>query len=165
MLAAKISAKGTTIMHPDTLRRWIREAGKRAKCRPAKAGRRKTQEEIRELILKLARENNWGYIRILGEICKLGIKAVSRNTVKAILKGTRLDPGPKRGAGTWDEFLKIHATTLWQCDFYANKVLNVKGFRNLYLLVFLHVESRRSSSLRRPSIPTKPGCRSRPRRS
>ena len=102
MLAAKISAKGTTIMHPDTLRRWIREAGKRAKCRPAKAGRRKTQEEIRELILKLARENNWGYIRILGEICKLGIKAVSRNTVKAILKGTRARPrgrsaGPARG--------------------------------------------------------------------
>ena len=76
----------TTIVHPDTKRRWIREAGKRAKRKPAKVGRRKTQEEIRERIVKLARENDWGYTRILGELRKLGIKAVSRNTVKAILK-------------------------------------------------------------------------------
>ena len=26
-------------------------------------------------------------------------------------------PGPQRGVGTWDEFLKLHAATLWQCDF------------------------------------------------
>ena len=31
-----------TIVHPDTLRRWIREAGKRAKRKPAKVGRPKT---------------------------------------------------------------------------------------------------------------------------
>jgi putative transposase len=64
--------------------------------------------------------------------------------VKAILKENGLDPGPKRGAGTWDELLKIHAATLWQCDFYAKKVLTVKGFRDLYLLVFLHVETWRA---------------------
>lgn len=133
-----------TIVHPDTLRRWIREADKRSRSKPAKVGRRKTQKEIVELILKLARENDWGYTRILGELRKLGIKAISRNTVKAILKENGLDPGPKRGAGTWDEFLKIHAASLWQCDFYAKKVLTVKGFRDLYLLVFLHVETRRA---------------------
>jgi putative transposase len=132
-----------TIVHPDTLRRWIREAGKPGKKTPAKKGRPRTKEEIRELILKLARENDWGYTRILGELRKLGVKAVSRNTVKNILKENGLEPGPKRGAGTWDEFLKIHAASLWQCDFYAKKVLTIKGFRDLYLLVFLHVESRR----------------------
>jgi len=132
-----------TIVHPDTLRRWIREAGKRAKNKPAKVGRPRTQEEIRELIIKLARENDWGYTRILGELKKLGIKPPSRNTVKNILKENGLEPGPKRGAGTWDEFLKIHAATLWQCDFYAKKVLTPKGFRDLFLLVFLHVETRR----------------------
>ncbi len=95
------------------------------------------------MILKLARENDWGYTRILGELRKLGIKAVSRNTVKNILKENGLDPGPQRGAGTWDEFLKIHAATLWQCDFYAKKVLTLKGLRDLYLLIFLHVETRR----------------------
>jgi putative transposase len=60
-------AELATIVHPDTLRRWIREAGKRAQRKPAKVGRRKTQQEIRELILRLARENDWGYTRILGE--------------------------------------------------------------------------------------------------
>ena len=73
----------------------------------------------------------------------LGIQSVSRNTVKNILKANGLDPGPKRGARTWDEFLKIHAATLWQCDFFSKKVLTIKGFRDLFLLVFLHVESRR----------------------
>ena len=68
---------------------------------------------------------------------------MSRNTVKNILKENGLDPGPKRGAGTWDEFLKIHAATLWQCDFYSKKVLTLKGLRDLYLLIFLHVETRR----------------------
>ena len=51
----------------------------------------------------MARENDWGYTRILGELKKLGIKPPSRNTVKNILKENGLEPGPKRGAGTWDE--------------------------------------------------------------
>jgi putative transposase len=132
-----------TIVHPDTLRRWIRDASKTTKRKPPKRGRPKTKEEIRELIVMLGRENGWGYTRILGELNKLGVKSVSRNTVKAILKENGLEPGPKRGEGTWDEFLKIHAKTLWQCDFYAKKVLTIKGWRDLYLLVFLHVDSRR----------------------
>ena len=132
-----------TIVHPTTLRRWIREASKASKRKPAKKGRPRTKEEIRELIIKMARENEWGYTRIMGELKKLGIKPPSRNTVKNILKENGLEPGPKRGEGTWDEFLKIHAATLWQCDFYSKKVLTVKGFRDLFLLVFLHVESRR----------------------
>ncbi|CAL1125513.1 unnamed protein product [Cladocopium goreaui] len=132
-----------TIVHPDTLRRWIREAGKPGKKTPVKKGRPRTKSDVRELIIRFARENDWGYTRIMGELKKLGIKPPSRNTVKNILKENGLEPGPKRGAGTWDEFLKIHATTLWQCDFYAKKVLTIKGFRDLFLLVFLHVESRR----------------------
>jgi len=132
-----------TIVHPDTLRRWIREANKAGKTKPAKKGRPRTKEEIRELIIKLARENDWGYTRIMGEMKKLGIKPPSRNTVKNILKENGLEPGPKRGAGTWDEFLKIHAATLWQCDFFSKKVLTIKGFRDLFLMVFLHVETRR----------------------
>jgi len=90
-----------TIVHPDTLRRWIRETNKsRKKKEPVKKGRPRTKEEIRKLIVKLARENDWGYTRILGELRKLGIKSVSRNTVKNILKENGLEPGPKRGAGT-----------------------------------------------------------------
>jgi len=133
-----------TIVHPDTLRRWIRDSRKQRKLKPVKVGRKPTALEIRKLIIKLARETGWGYTRILGELKKLGIRSVSRNTVKRILKANGLDPGPKRGIGTWDEFLKIHAATLWQCDFMTVKSLTAKGFRDLFVLVFLHVETRRA---------------------
>lgn len=132
-----------SICHPDTLRRWIRERGKAVNKKPITRGRPKTAQEIRELVVKLARENDWGYTRILGELRKLGIQSISRNTVKNILKEHGLDPGLKRGEGTWDEFLKIHAKTLWQCDFLSKKVLTMKGFRDIYILVFLHVATRR----------------------
>lgn len=122
--------------------RWIREErGGRKKSK--KIGRPRTAEEIQKLILMMASENGWGYTRIMGELKKLGIKPPSRNTVKNILKAHGFDPGPNRGAGTWSEFLKRHADSLWQCDFYAKKVLTMTGFRDLYLLVFLHVGSRR----------------------
>jgi len=48
-----------TIVHPGTLRRWIREARKR-RAMSAPRGRRRTAEDIRRLILKLAQENGWG---------------------------------------------------------------------------------------------------------
>lgn len=132
-----------TIVHPGTLRRWIREDGKTAKRPRGKVGRRRTGEQIRKLILKLAKANNWGYTRILGELRKLNIRAVSRNTVKNILKENGYDPGPQRGHGTWDEFIKIHAATLWQCDFVSKRIVTPKGLRDAFLLVFLHVETRR----------------------
>ena len=132
-----------SIVHPDTLRRWIREDRKGRRAKSAKVGRRRTHDSIRKLIVKMARETGWGYTRILGELRKLGIKSISRNTVKNILKANGLDPGPQRGVGTWDEFLKLHAATLWQCDFLSVRTLTTKGIRDLYLLVFLHVESRR----------------------
>ncbi len=131
-----------TIVHPNTVRRWMRETRKGCVNSVVK-GRRRTPEDIRQLVLKLARENGWGYTRILGELKKLRIHSVSRNTVKNILRAHGLDPGPTRGAGTWDEFLKLHAATLWQCDFFSKKVLTPKGFRDLFVLVFLHVGSRR----------------------
>ena len=85
----------------------------------------------------------WGYTRILGEIPKLGIQSVTRNTVKAILKRNGFDTGPKRGPGTWDEFLKQHAKTMWQCDFFSKKIVSLTGLRDIFVLVFLHVETRR----------------------
>ena len=94
--------KLVTTVHPETLRRRIRESKKRAKKAPAKRGRRRTADDIRKLVIKLAKENEWGYTRILGELRKLHITSVSRNTVKKILKENGLDPGPQRGKGTWD---------------------------------------------------------------
>ena len=57
------------------------------------------RRRVRAIILKLARENSWGYTRILGELKKLGITTVSRTTVKNILIEHGLEPGPQRGVG------------------------------------------------------------------
>jgi putative transposase len=132
-----------SIVHPSTFLRWLREEKKSSqKTESKKRGRRRTAEEIRKLVVKLVKENEWGYTRILGELKKLGIKAISRNTVKNILKEHGLDPGPKRGEGTWDEFLKRHASTLWACDFFSKKVWTPKGLVDVFVLFFLNVGKR-----------------------
>jgi len=145
-LGSKVIHELVTIVSPKTFLRWIREAAQAtaAKAIPTKRkpGRPRTPDEIRELVLKLARENLWGYTRILGELRKLGIRKISRQTVKNILKVAGVDPGPKRGEGSWDEFLKIHADTLWQCDFLSVKTLTKSGFVDLYLLAFIHLGTR-----------------------
>ncbi len=62
-----------TIVHPTTIRRWIREAAaKKSTRRNGKVGRPRTAEEIEKLILKMAKDTGWGYCRILGELKKLG---------------------------------------------------------------------------------------------
>lgn len=136
-----------SIVSYQSFRRWVREteaAHTAKKVTPKrKPGRPRTPDSIRELVVKLARENSWGYTRILGELRKLGIKSISRQTVKVILKEHGIDPGPRRGEGTWDEFLKIHADTLWQCDFVSKPMWTMKGLVDLYFVVFLHLGTRR----------------------
>jgi putative transposase len=74
----KVLGELVTLVHPDTLRRWIREAGKRAKRRPAKVNRPRTQEETRELTIMLVRNNDgWGYTRIMGKMKKLVIELLA----------------------------------------------------------------------------------------
>jgi putative transposase len=127
---------------PDTFLRWIREASKQ-RDQPAKRGRRRTPLQIPRLILKLARENGGGYCRILGELKKLRIYSVSATTIRNLLKEHGLNPGPQRGEATWDEFIKRHAASLWQMDFFSRKVLTLQGLREVYVLVFLNVHTRR----------------------
>jgi putative transposase len=140
-LGGKMLRQLTTIVAPNTLLGWIRAEKKDGKKQPAKRGRR-TPDQIRRLILKLAKENQWGYTRILGELKKLGIRSISRNTVNRILKDAGFDPGPKRGEGAWDEFLKEHAASLWQCDFVSKRILTLKGIREVFVLAFLNVKTR-----------------------
>jgi putative transposase len=134
-----------TIVQPATFVRWLAAEQKPAELKksPRKPGRPRTPQEIEEIILRLARDTGWGYTRIWGELKKLRIRGVTRQTVKNILKRNDLDPGPQRGKGSWDEFLKIHGETLWQCDFLSKKVWTLSGFVDLCLLVFIHVGSRR----------------------
>jgi putative transposase len=93
--------------------------------------------------LTIARETGWGYIRVLGKIGKLTSRQVSRQTVANIMSAEGLDPGPKRGTKTLDEFIKIHADSLWQRDYFCKRVWTLMGIRNFCLLTFLYVGTRR----------------------
>lgn len=50
---------------------------------------------------------------------KLGVRKICRSTMIKNLRDHGLDPGPRRGEGTWDEFLKRYVATLWACDFFS----------------------------------------------
>jgi putative transposase len=94
-------------------------------------------------VLRLARENDRGYTRILGELEKLGIRKISRSTVVNILRQAGLDPGPNRGEDTWDDFITRHAAALWSCGFFTKQVWTLRGLAEVYVLFFLNVETRR----------------------
>jgi putative transposase len=84
-----------------------------------------------------------GYTCILGELKKLGVRAIAKSTVKNILKEHGLDPGPARGEDSWGEFLARHAATLWACDFFTRTVWTLRGRVDVYVLFFIHLASRR----------------------
>ena len=134
-----------SIVSPQTVLRWIRDADDRRSKKKTgrKPGRPKSPEQVRRLVLRLAKETGWGYTRILGELKKLGIK-VSRSTVVNILKDAGLPTGPQRGEATWDQFIKSHAKTLWACDFLRHRIVTKWGLRDAYTLVFVNVATRRA---------------------
>jgi putative transposase len=130
-----------TIVTPGTFLRWARaESGKEPAKRP---GRPCINQDIRELVVKIARETGFGYTRIVGELRRLGIRNVCRVTVKNILHENGFDPAPIRGESTWDEFIRRHQKTLWACDFFSVRTWTMNGAVDLYALVFMHVDSWR----------------------
>ncbi|HVK15057.1 MAG TPA: integrase core domain-containing protein, partial [Gemmataceae bacterium] len=133
-----------SIVSPRTFLRWLNEPKAKATTGGSNRGpgRPRTAEDVRDLILRLGRENGWGYTRILGEIKRLGVK-VSRSTVVNTLKEAGLQPSPDRSTSTWHEFLKRHKDTLWACDFFTKHVWTLRGLVQVYILVFVHVGTRR----------------------
>jgi len=71
---------------PDTLSRWRRKLVSRKGSNRRRPGRPPIDPAVRELILRMARENaRWGYLRIKGELLKLGIR-VSATTIANVLR-------------------------------------------------------------------------------
>ena len=129
-----------TIVSPRTFARWV--SGEFSTRKPAKRGRPRKPEEIRELILRIARDTNWGYRRIVGELKKLRVR-VSPSTVARVLRENGFDPGPKRGEGTWHEFVQRHIKTFWATDFFTKTVWTLRGPVTYYILFFIHIQTRR----------------------
>jgi hypothetical protein len=68
------SSRGVLLVTPRTLLRWHRALVRRKWRQPvSRVGRPPLSPEIRELVLRLARDNpRWGHRRICGELRKLG---------------------------------------------------------------------------------------------
>jgi transposase InsO family protein len=103
-------------------------------------GRPPVRREIRELVLRLARDNpRWGYQGIVGELKGLGF-AVSATTVRTWLREAGLGPiGTRRGM-TWREFLRTHRRSILAVDFFTVETI---WLRRLYVLFFIELGSRR----------------------
>ena len=141
---------GSFMVSPQTLLRWHRELIQRKwTYKRNRGGRPGTDPEIIRLIVEMAKDNpRWGYMRIKGELAKLGI-GVAANTIKAILARKGLGPAPRRGP-SWSEFLRAQADGILACDFFT---VETAFLRTLYVLFFIEVGTRRiriTSATRNP---------------
>jgi putative transposase len=128
------------IVTPETWHRWGRKGKSKARTG---AGRPKTAKVIEDLVVKMAEENAWGLTRIYGELRKLGLAhRIARTTVRNILLDHGFDPEPKRGPGTWAEFIEIHRKSLWCCDFLTKKIETPTGQADYHILFFKQIDTK-----------------------
>ena len=147
------------LVRPETLLRWHRWLVARHWTYPhRRPGRPPIDGHVRELILRLARENkSWGYLRIVGELRMLGID-VSATLVRNVLRAAGVPPAPKRDRLDWRSFLRQHAATTLACDFLT---VDTVLLRRVYVLVFICIGSRRIEYIAAKATPTVAGWRSR----
>ena len=97
------------------------------------------QREIRELVLRLAAENQgWGHRRIHGELARLGYR-IAASTVWKILHRAGVDPAPRRAGPTWKQFLTAQAESIVACDFFTVDTVFLK---RIYVLFFVELATR-----------------------
>jgi putative transposase len=107
------------LVTPATLLHWHRRLVANRWTYPRRPGRSPIAGEIRQLIVRLARENpRWGYQRIVGELKGLGV-VVSATTVRKVLRKEQLGPAGKRGGPSWREFLRAQAKSIIAVDFFT----------------------------------------------
>jgi putative transposase len=143
------------IVTPATLLRWHRQLMARHLTYPPKAppvvGRPRTAAVIRELVIRLARENAMcGHRRIHGEVVGLGYR-VSPATVWNILRQTGLGPAPRRTGPNWRRFCRAQAKTMLACDFFT---VDTVWLRRVYVFFVLEVGTRRIHILEVTRHPT-----------
>ena len=128
------------VVTPATLLRWHRRLVARRWTYSNRMGRPPVGGELRELVLRLARENpRWGYQRIAGELNGLGLK-LSATTVRKILREEGIGPAGKRSALSWRTFLRQQANSMLAVDFFTVETISL---RRLYVLFFIELSSRR----------------------
>src|SRR5829696_6678379 len=129
------------VVTPQTVLRWHRQLVTRRWSYPSRRpGRPPTGKAIRDLVLRMARDNpGWGHRRIQGELIGLGHR-VAASTVWAILHRAGLHPAPRPNGPTWRQFLTAQAHGIISCDFFTVETVLL---RRLYVLIFIELADRR----------------------
>jgi putative transposase len=128
------------VVTPTTLLRWHRRLVAKRWTYQRRAGRPPIGAEIRELVLRLARENpRWGYRRIAGELNGLGL-TVSATTVRKLLHQAGLAPVGERAGLSWRAFLRAQAQSMIAVDFFTVETVRLQ---RMYVLFFIELGSRR----------------------
>jgi putative transposase len=97
------------------------------------------RREIRDLVLRLARENpRWGYPRIVGELKGLGI-TVSATTVRAFLRAAGLGPS---GNAPGDDLPRVRPRTPTESVGRRFFTVETIWLQRLYVLFFIELGSR-----------------------
>jgi transposase InsO family protein len=113
------------IVTPNTLLDWHRRLVARRWTYARRPGRPSVRRDVRELVVRLARENpRWGYQRIVGELKRLAI-TISPTTVRKILRR---------------EFLRAQGRTMLAVDFFT---VDTVWRQRLYVLFFIELGTRR----------------------
>jgi putative transposase len=135
------SSRGALLVTPRTLLRWHRALVRRKWRQPAgRPGRPRLPTEVRELVLRLARENpRWGHRRVCGELAKLEVR-VSPTSIRRLLAYAGLVPAPRRTGPSWREFLRAQAASIVACDFFTVETVFLSRY---YVLFFIAHGNRR----------------------
>ena len=133
------------VVLPTTYRKRLRQSRGARPFLPL--GRPRTPFATRQLVVRLATENlRWGYRRIVGEFKKLGIR-IGATTIRDILKEEGHFPEPQKAAKNppipWTTFVHAHMDSIVSCDFFTKPIFTLSGIRDAYVLVFVHLGSRK----------------------
>jgi len=124
-------AEVLVIVKPETVVGWHRAGFRlywqRLSRRGMRRGRPMVPGEVRDLIRRMAAENQWRAPRIHGELLRLGF-SVSERTVSRYLRGLPARPESRQN---WRTFMKNHREVIAAMDFFT---VPTASFRLLYVL-------------------------------